>query len=259
MSFSEKVTFITGAGGGIGAAVARYFAREGSRVFITDVNEGKAKQVEKAILESGGSCAADRLDVANPEEVKCSVSRCRERFGGIDILVNCAGILTLLPFDEITPDLWDATLDVNAKGTFLVCQEVAKQMIAQGRGGKMVNISSVAGKIGAPYYTHYCASKFAVIGITKSLALELAKHRINVNAVCPGDVETEMFEYELRTHARFRKSTVEEIKSQLTNRVPLGRLAVPEDVANVISFLASDKASYMTGQALNISGGTIAF
>ena len=128
-------------------------------------------------------------------------------------------------------------------------------MIRQAVGGKIINVSSVAGKIGVPMYTHYCASKFAVLGITKSLAMELAEHRINVNAVCPGDVETDMLDYEVRTHAQIMRVSVDDIRKEFQTRTPLGRLAQPSDVANVILFLASEAADYMTGQALNVSGG----
>jgi NAD(P)-dependent dehydrogenase (short-subunit alcohol dehydrogenase family) len=132
-------------------------------------------------------------------------------------------------------------------------------MIRQGSGGKIVNVSSVAGKVGVPFYVHYCASKFAVLGITKSLALELAEHRINVNAVCPGDVETSMLEYEFKAHAQMRNISPDTVREEYLARAPLGRFAQPKDVAEVVLFLSSPKADYMTGQALNITGGRMTF
>jgi NAD(P)-dependent dehydrogenase (short-subunit alcohol dehydrogenase family) len=259
MSLPGKVAMITGGGGGIGRAVAKSFSDQLAKVFVTDAIEETAKRTETEIRDAGGTCNAEKVDVRSYDEIINGVEHCVNTFGKVDILVNCAGILTILPFDKITGEIWDEIMAVNAKGTFLTCQAVAQQMIRQGDGGKIINVSSVAGKIGAPMYTHYCASKFAVIGITKSLALELAKDRINVNAVCPGDVYTDMLEYEFKTHAQIRGITPEEVRKQLTTRVPLGRLAQPIDVANVILFLASEKAGYMTGQALNVTGGTLTF
>ncbi|MDG6926300.1 MAG: 3-oxoacyl-ACP reductase FabG [Nitrososphaerota archaeon] len=259
MSLSGKTVMITGAGGGIGRAVASAFARERADIFATDVKEETARQTGKEVVAVGGNCVADRLDVRSETDIQRSVGRCLEALGKVDILVNCAGILTILPFDKITQELWDGTMEVNARGTFQTCKAVASHMVTRGGGGKIVNVSSIAGKNGGAYYTHYCASKFAVIGITKSLALELAPHGINVNAVCPGDVQTEMLEYEFRTHSRIRGIPEEELRKQWAARVPLGRLALPEDVADIIVFLASRKADYMTGQSLNVSGGMVMF
>jgi NAD(P)-dependent dehydrogenase (short-subunit alcohol dehydrogenase family) len=257
MSFSGKSVMITGAGGGIGRAVAVAFAKERADVFVTDVKEQAARQTESGVVAFGGRCVVDRLDVRSGADIERSVDRCLETLGKVDILVNCAGILTILPFDKITQEEWDSTMEVNARGTFQTCQAVAKHMLASGGGGKIVNVSSIAGKNGGAYYTHYCASKFAVIGVTKSLALELAPHKINVNAVCPGDVQTEMLDYEFRTHSRIRGVPEEELRKQWAARVPLGRLALPTDVADIIMFLSSSKADYMTGQSLNVSGGMV--
>jgi len=259
MGFAGKVAMVTGGGGGIGRAVAKSLSNHGAIVFVTDSREETAKKTEQEIKGSGALCISEKMDVRSEVEVRRGVEHCIKALGKVDMLVNCAGILTLVPFDKITLAQWDDTMEVNARGTFLACQAVAQEMIRRGEGGKIVNISSLAGKVGAPLYTHYCASKFAVIGITKSLALELSKHKINVNAVCPGDVETEMFQYEVRTHAQDRGISQKEMRRQLTSRVPLGRLAWPDDVANVVLFLLSDSANYMTGQSLNVTGGTMTF
>jgi len=257
--FTGRVAIVTGAGGGIGSEVAKSFSAEGANVTVTDSRADAAQRVVHEITSRGGTAISERLDVRSYAEIEKIVEKSLGSFGKIDILVNCAGILTIRPFDEITEDLWDSMLDVNAKGTFLCCKAFAKQMIRQGTGGKIVNTASIAGKIGVPFYTHYCASKFAVLGITKSLALELAKHRINVNAVCPGDVDTDMLAYEFRTHAQIRGMSPEEVRKEWAALAPLGRLALPQDVAGVILFLASNAADYMTGQTLNVTGGRMTF
>jgi meso-butanediol dehydrogenase / (S,S)-butanediol dehydrogenase / diacetyl reductase len=146
-------------------------------------------------------------------------------------------------------------IDVNAKGVFFCCQAAAKQMINGGSGGKIVNVSSSYGKIGMPLYLHYCASKFAVLGITKTLALELAKYHINVNAVCPADIDTEMLRSEFQRHAKIKNITELQAKEEFVLEYPLGRLGIPSDVANAIMFLASDKADHITGSEINVNGG----
>lgn len=259
MRFSGRVVIVTGAGGGIGGEVAKSFSAEGAKVAVADSRADAAQRVVHEITSRGGTAIPEKLDVRSYAEIEKIVEKTLGSFGKIDILVNCAGILTISPFDEITEDLWDSMLDVNARGTFLCCKAVAKQLIQQGTGGKIVNTASIAGKIGVPFYTHYCASKFAVLGITKSLALELAKHRINVNAVCPGDVDTDMLAYEFRTHAQIRGISPEEVRKEWAALAPLGRLALPQDVASVVLFLASNAADYMTGQALNVTGGRVTF
>jgi meso-butanediol dehydrogenase/(S,S)-butanediol dehydrogenase/diacetyl reductase len=197
------------------------------------------------------------LDVRNLSEIARAIENTVSKFGRVDILINCAGISIPRPFDEITEDLWNNTIDVNAKGTFFFCQLVAKQMIKQGGGGKIVNISSMLGKIGAELYAHYCASKFAVTGFTKSLALELAKHQINVNAVCPGDVDTQMTHNEAVIISKVRGISVEQIMSDWEASGPQGKFIQPSEVADLILFLSSEQAKRMTGQSVNITGGKL--
>jgi len=176
---------------------------------------------------------------------------------GIDILVNCAGIVTVLSFQDISEEKWDSTMDINAKGTFFCCKAVANSMIKRGQGGKIVNIASMLGKIGNPMYTHYSASKHAVIGITRCMALELAKYHINVNSVCPGDTDTDMLHMEARLFAKMRDLTEDQILQEWAKSAPLGKLVKPSDVANLILFLASSESDLMTGQAINITAGKI--
>jgi meso-butanediol dehydrogenase / (S,S)-butanediol dehydrogenase / diacetyl reductase len=257
MSFVGKVVIVTGAGGGIGGAVARSFASEKAKVVIVDSKIQSAKIVEQDINLTGGIAVSEKVDVRNLSEIARAIENTVNKFGRIDILVNCAGISIPRPFVEITEDLWNDTIDVNAKGTFFFCQLVAKQMIKQGGGGKIVNISSMLGKIGAELYAHYCASKFAVTGFTKSLALELAKHQINVNAVCPGDVDTKMTHNEAAIISKVRGVSVEQIISEWEASGPQGKLIQPSEVADLILFLSSEEAKRMTGQSVNITGGKL--
>lgn len=259
MSFSGKVVMVTGGGGGIGGGIARAFSQEGAAVYATDANEAKVKKVEREIRHAGGTCTVERVDVRSRLEVFSSVERCVKVLGGLDVLVSCAGILKLQKFDEVTQEDWDNTMNVNARGTLFADQAAATEMLRRGKGGKIVNISSVAGKVGGVYYAAYTASKFAVIGITKCLSLALADHRINVNAVCPGDIDTEMSDYEFDELAKIGGISVEEVRRRAAEKAPLGRLGLPIDVANVVLFLASEKSSYMTGQSLNVTGGTMTF
>jgi meso-butanediol dehydrogenase/(S,S)-butanediol dehydrogenase/diacetyl reductase len=178
-----------------------------------------------------------------------------DNFGGIDVIVNNAGISTMDYAVNIKEEDWDKVLDINAKGVFLCSQSAAKAMIAKGNGGRIINMASQAGKNGYRCMGNYCASKHAVIGFTKVMAVELARDNILVNAVCPGIVETEMKLRERVEGAILRGVTAEVIEKEDNSQVPLGRTAKPEDIANVVLFLASHLASYMTGQAINVTGG----
>jgi NAD(P)-dependent dehydrogenase (short-subunit alcohol dehydrogenase family) len=253
MRFDDKIVFITGSGGGIGSEVAKRFFAAGAKVFLTDARVEPVQQIAAEISKERAT--AERLDVTSATEVQTAVENAVRLFGRIDVLVNCAGIIDVHPFDEISESTWDRVMDVNAKGTFLCCQAVARRMIKQGGGGKIVNIASSYGKMGMPLYLHYCASKFAVIGITKTLALELAKYHINVNAVCPADVETEMLLSEFKKHAIRRQIPESQVREEFTSAYPLGRLGTPSDVANAILFLASQEADHITGSEININGG----
>ena len=188
-------------------------------------------------------------------EVKHAVEETVGAFGRIDILCANAGVSTMNWAVDLTEEEWDYNMDVNAKGIFFCCKHVAKQMIKQGNGGKIINTASMAGKIGASVLAHYSASKFAVVGLTQALADEFAKYKINVNAVCPGFVNTGMQERELQWEAKLRGTTPEIIKQKMIELTPLGRIEEPEDVAKIVVFLASDEAEFMTGQAINITGG----
>ena len=255
MRLSKKVTIVTGAGTGMGRGIARMLAKEGAIVVATDVNADTAKSTAEEIKSMGGQSLAAKMDVRSSDQIDQMIKMTLDAFGRIDILVNNAGVSTMAPVVDMTEEEWDFNLDVNAKGTFLCTRAVLKQMVKQGKGGRIVCISSLAGKFGNKYYSHYSASKWAVIGFVKSVAMEVAERQITVNAVCPGRVATSMEERELGWEAKHLKMSVEEVKRTYLDSVPLGRLETPEDVAKLVVFLASDDADYITGEAIEVTGG----
>ena len=253
--FEGKVVFVTGSAMGIGKAIATKFAREGAHVVCTDISRDSLDSLVSEIRKSGGSVDAYVMDVTRKSQVQGVVSKVIASHNHIDILVNNAGVSTMKSVVELTEEEWDFNMNVNAKGVFLVSQAVLPNMI-QLRSGKIVNTASMASKIGAPLLAHYSASKFAVIGFTQALSREVAEYGITVNAVCPGFVATSMQDREVVWEGEYRGMTPEEVRQDYIRQTPLGRLCQPEDVARVVLFLASDQADFMTGQALNVTGGT---
>ncbi|NBF41734.1 MAG: glucose 1-dehydrogenase [Spirochaetes bacterium] len=254
MRFSDKRIIVTGSGRGIGRAIARRFAEEGAAVAICDIDRTTAEATAGEINESGGTALAVELDVRSIESVRAMLDAVVTEWGRVDVLVNNAGITIAKPVVEFTEEEWERTLDINLKGVFRCSQLVAVQMITQG-GGKIINLSSESGKTAKPNFTIYAASKFGVVGFTQGLAQELAPHGITVNAVCPGIVHTPMWEELDRVLAKRMGKKEGEILATRKDQIPLGRLEQPEDVAGVVAFLASDDANYMTGQAVNVTGG----
>ncbi|MGD9999612.1 MAG: SDR family NAD(P)-dependent oxidoreductase [Ilumatobacteraceae bacterium] len=232
---------VTGGGRGIGAEIARRFASEGARVAIIDLLPD-AKVVADAC---GGTAVLG--DLADPVEAVDITGAAIDALGGIDVLVNNAGILRFAPLLDITVDDWNDTFDVNVRAMLLTTQVAARRMIADGHGGTIVNMASMGGKVGSPNQAHYAASKAAVISLTRVSAMELGPHGITANCICPGYVLTEM-------GAATR--TPEKI-AEWSSKSPLGRLGEPSDVANMALFLASAEASYCTGQAFNVTGGMV--
>jgi meso-butanediol dehydrogenase/(S,S)-butanediol dehydrogenase/diacetyl reductase len=253
--------FITGAGTGIGRAIALEMVREGADVYITDLNAETAQQVveEAQQVRPEAHAFAGQLDVRDASGVAARIEEAVGRLGGLDIAANNAGVSSMAKVVDLTEDDWDFNMDINAKGIFLCCQAEVRFMLGQGKGGRIVNTASMAGKKAAPLLAHYSASKFAVIGFTQALALETAEHGIRVNAVCPGYVRTSMQEREVLWEAKLRGITPEAVREDYLRAIPLGRLEEPEDVARVVVFLLSDRAAYMTGQAINVTGGSIMF
>lgn len=253
--------FITGAGTGIGRAIALEMVREGVDLYITDLNLDTAQQVanEARALRAEAHVLAGQLDVRNALNVTARVKDAANHLGGLELAVNNAGVSTMARVVDLTEADWDFNMDVNAKGIFLCCQAEVRHFLRQGRGGSIVNTASMAGKKAAPLLAHYSASKFAVVGFTQALALETAADGIRVNSVCPGYVRTSMQEREVIWEADLRGITPEEVRADYVRAIPLGRLEEPEDVARVVVFLLSDRAAYMTGQAINVTGGSIMF
>lgn len=255
MKLLNKVAIITGGNRGIGKAISLALAREGADIVIVHKGTVGAQEAINAIKEMGRECLVVKADVSKGNEIDDMVNKTIEKFGRIDILVNNAGIASLSRVTDLEEKEWDTVMNVNAKGVFLCCKAVAKQMIKQGEGGKIINVSSRAGKVGCLFSGHYCASKAAVIGLARTLALELAPHKINVNTICPGIVDTDMAKDSWKTEARLRGITYQEVRDELLSMIPLGRLAQPEDVAKLVVFLASEDADYMTGQSIYVTGG----
>jgi len=261
-----KVAIVTGAGQGIGKGVALRLAQEGAHVVIAEYNAANARTVSDECSQFTRALPYP-VDIGDTDQITRLVAAVVAEFGHIDILVNNAGVLETIPLFDLTPEKWDWLQRVNQRGLFFCLQIVAKQMVAQipdevkaaGKAersyGKIVNFSSIAGRKGRPYAAHYSAAKWATISITQSAAAYLAPYNINVNAVCPGVVPTPMWDEIDKTQAeRFGLEHGEWIKKAIDG-VPLKRAADPADLAAAVSFLCSDDADYITGQALNVDGG----
>ncbi|MCU1472340.1 SDR family NAD(P)-dependent oxidoreductase [Amnibacterium sp.] len=231
---------VTGGARGIGAAIATRCAGEGARIVVLDLLEDRGRATADAL--GGAFVAVDLTDCGGAAR---AVGSAITLLGGVDVLVNAAGVLRLGPLLETTPDEWDAVFAINTRAMLVTMQATARAMIAAGVGGRIINLSSMAAKDGGANEAAYAASKAAVVALTRAAALEWGCHGITVNAICPGYVLTEMGA-ETRTPSDV---------AAWTARSPLGRLASPEDVANVACFLASEEASYLTGEALNVTGG----
>ena len=251
MEFQGKITLITGAARGVGRVIAEKFAEKKATVVINDVDIEEAEKVAQIISSKGFSAFALKTDVSDSTEVENMVNKIVERWGRIDILVNNAAVFAdSIPVVDLDEKEWDRVMNINLKGVFICSKFVARQMIKQ-KEGKIINITSFTGKTGRVVYSrpgtptkaHYCASKAGIISLTKSLAYELAPYNINVNAVAPGSIATE--------------ATDENKKKMVTPLVPLGRMGTPQDIAACVLFLASPEASFITGEILDVNGGTL--
>lgn len=275
---SGKVAIVTGAGGrhGIGRAIATRLAREGADVVVTDIPQSRdairvqdraegwegLPSVVKEIEAEGRQSLGLFSDAADSGQVAEMVEQVLERFGQIDILVNNAGSRPgrdRVPVVELEEDAFDEVMRVNVRGTYLCSRAVARHMVARNQGGKIIIISSGAGKRGIARYAAYCASKFALVGFTQALAQEMAPHRVNVNAICPGLVDTERVDFIAAALAAEGQSAEEHralMVRERSTRVPMGRIAQGDDIARLAAFLSSAESDYMTGLSISVSGGS---
>jgi len=244
VKLTGKVAIVTGAGRGIGSAIARKLASEGARVAVNYSRSAEAAdEVVRGIVEAGGEAIAVQADVANSEQVAGMFKAVIERFGSVGILVNNAGVTRDKLILRMSEDDWDTVLDTNLKGVFLCCKTAAPLFVKQ-RHGVIVNVGSVIGKVGQAGQVNYSASKAGLVGLTKSLAKELGSRNVRVNAVAPGFIETEMTEV-----------LKQEFKESILKQIPLSRFGSAEDVANVVTFLCSEDAAYVQGEVISIDGG----
>jgi NAD(P)-dependent dehydrogenase (short-subunit alcohol dehydrogenase family) len=257
MLLKDRVAIITGGGRGIGQGTALRFAREGAKLALVDLEQSHLDETVKELEASGTGVEHIELqgDVSNSADVQRFFDKTIERFGRLDNLVNNAGIGNPpVPIINMPEEAWDRTIAVNLKSVFLCSKAAALQYIKQGGGGRIISVASQAGKTGYAMLTPYCASKAGIVLFTQGFAKEVGQHKINVNCVCPGTIDTPLLR-----GAGMNMQVTDDMFKQLIGTVlpsiPLGRIGYPADVAKVITFLASDDADYMTGQAINISGG----
>lgn len=252
-----KVAIVTGAARGIGLAIAERYAQEGAACVLADRLGDQLGAAAQSIVEAGGQAAAIPCDVTDQADIDAMVAAATERFGKVDILVNNAGVIDIQTIFDVKPSDWDFIMDVNAKGLFFVLQAVARQMVKQGSGGRIINMASEAGRRGGMLAPHYCASKAAAISITQSTALALAKDGILVNAIAPGLVQTDMWD---RIDQRVSEQGLMkpgEVKTSGVAQTPFGRAATPADMVGAAVFLASDDSGYVVGHTLDVNGGRI--
>lgn len=249
IDLSKRVAIVTGAASGIGRATIELLAARGARVVLTDIQEEKAQEVASGVRSAGGEILVVRADITDGSAVQAMVDRTLEAFGKIDILVNNAGWDRIAPFLETGPDLWNRIIDINLKGTLNCTHAVLKHMVDRGEGGKVVNIASDAGRVGSTGEAVYSATKGGIIAFTKTMAREMARHKIHVNCVAPGLNDTPLLGEILGDNPKVIES--------ITKAIPFRRLGKPGEVAAAVAFLVSDEASYITGQTLSVDGGLV--
>jgi meso-butanediol dehydrogenase/(S,S)-butanediol dehydrogenase/diacetyl reductase len=271
-SLKGKVAIVTGAGRakGLGEAMAKRLAAEGAKVIVHDLGTvgdrfapvhgiGTVSEVEARVAEiraAGGTAEAFTGDLRKEADVEALVAFAVETYGRLDILINNAGVGYLFgPLVEMAEEEWDTVLDVNLRGCFFGMKHAARQMIAQGEGGRIISIASLAGKSAVLYTSAYTASKHGLIGLTRTAALELGPHGITVNAICPNHVTTGLGAWQNDFSSGAKSQSLDEYMAEMTAGVPLGRVGLPDDTAKAAAFLCSDEGSYITGEAMNVSGG----
>lgn len=257
-----KAAIVTGGGRGIGRAIAMRLAKEGVGVSVTDIDSDAVEAVAKEINASGGRAIGIKVDVTKQDDIAAMIAQTVEQFGELNIFVSNAGVGTVSRLIDTDEQTWDWLMTINVKGTFMCCKAAAKQMIQQGKGGRIIVNASGAGKMapgkGTPLGA-YAASKHAVVGFSKQLGLELSDYNILVNCLCPGIVDTAMWDLIDREIAKIEGVPVGSVKARAVASVPLARIQKPEDVANVVAFLASDDADYITADTVNCAGGLLPY
>ena len=257
MSLEAKVAVVTGASRGIGAAIAARLARDGAAVVLS-ANEAAVTQVAARIVAEGGRAIAVEADVTQSADVARLYDAAERAFGRVDISVQNAGIITIARIEDLPEADWDKVMAVNTKGVFLCCQEAIARIRRHGGGGRLINTASGQARQGFVFTPHYAASKFGVIGITQSLAKEVAKESITVNAFCPGIIETDMWAYNDQAWGKLLGDYAPgELMAEWVRNIPMGRAGQGDDVAGLVSFLAGPDAAYITGQTINVDGGLI--
>lgn len=255
--FEGKTVVVTGGNKGIGYAMAQRFGEEGADIVIASV-EQQVHEAAKTLRGSGARVLPVLCDVTSSAAVKDLYEAAEAEFGAIDVSVQNAGIITIARIEDLSERDWDATMAVNTKGAFLCCQEAIGRMRQSGKGGRLINIASGQARQGFIYTPHYAASKFGVVGLTQSLAKEVAQENITVNAICPGIIKTDMWDYNDRVWGQMLGTYGPgELMAEWVGNIPMKRAGTGSDVAGLVAFLASDDATYITGQTINVDGGLI--
>ena len=255
--FTNKTVVVTGGNKGIGYAIAERFAAEGANLVIASI-ESQVVEAASKLRVVGGNSIGVVCDVTDKAAVEALYDQAEEAFGQVDVSFQNAGIITIAKIEDLTEREWDETMDVNTKGVFLCCQEAIRRMRKSGKGGRLINTASGQARDGFIYTPHYAASKFGVMGLTQSLAKEVAQDGITVNAICPGIIKTDMWDYNDRVWGKLLGDYGPgELMDDWVQNIPMKRAGEGSDVAGLVAFLASDDAAYITGQTINVDGGLI--